>query len=400
MELLKQKALKPERGDVIIFNNTSAEHPATYKFARKMKLLAEEKYNIPFFWIEYQTYEDASRSYQWSRKPSYRLVNDQPYSLNNETGYRYKGEVFEEVISFSGYLPNRMSRTCTQSMKIFTTNSFLSDWFAQKTGIERLGHHGEKQKVTDDDILRIHRNNGGSVPDSILLEKKRFSRECNFIREQQRWSDFTKADIAIDNKALKDSVLGDKAQLYGDLAVEYVSCLGIRVDEQRRAIKIKRRIDDAQGETGKSLFNQPQGETILAPLISGNVTKEEVVDFWEKQDFNLALPNTGLFSNCLYCPLKGKAKLLEIATKELKNKPSKITPASIDWWIKIEKKYSRDLLEENRKISSEKEPAFVGFFGATKEMVFESIKKLAEGGASVDKEMLELESDIPCNCTD
>jgi hypothetical protein len=91
------------------FNNTSAEHSATYEFTRKIKKIAEKKYNIPFFWIEYQTYEDSSGIYQWSRKPAYRLTNDQPYSEQNKNGYRYKGEVFEEMISLSGFLPSMFS---------------------------------------------------------------------------------------------------------------------------------------------------------------------------------------------------------------------------------------------------------------------------------------------------
>jgi predicted phosphoadenosine phosphosulfate sulfurtransferase len=74
MKLLENNQLNPKRGDVIIFNNTSAEHSATYEFTRQMKKIAEEKYSIPFFWIEYQTYEDSSGTYQWSRKPSYKLV--------------------------------------------------------------------------------------------------------------------------------------------------------------------------------------------------------------------------------------------------------------------------------------------------------------------------------------
>ena len=49
MKLLEGNKLKPERGDVIVFNNTSAEHSATYDFTRSMKKLAEGKYNIPFF---------------------------------------------------------------------------------------------------------------------------------------------------------------------------------------------------------------------------------------------------------------------------------------------------------------------------------------------------------------
>jgi hypothetical protein len=37
-------------------------------------------------------------------------------------------------------------------MKIFVTNAFLSDWFAQKQSIERLGHYGNTPKMSDDDI--------------------------------------------------------------------------------------------------------------------------------------------------------------------------------------------------------------------------------------------------------
>lgn len=400
MGLLENNQLNPKRGDVIIFNNTSAEHSATYEFTRKIKKIAEEKYNIPFFWIEYQTYEDSSGTYQWSRKPTYRLTNDQPYGEKNKNGYRYKGEVFEEMISLGGFLPSMVSRVCTLSMKIFITNAFLSDWFAQKQGFERLGHYGNNPKMSDDDVKKTHKKKGGSTPNDILLLKKAFVRSCTFVRKKQFWQDWTNADIVIDNEILKSSVLGNKAQLYGDLAVDYISVLGIRIDEQRRITKIENRIDEAQDNQGKSLFNQPHGESILAPLIDENITQDQVIDFWNKQDFNLELPNSGLFSNCLYCPLKSKGKLLQIAIEQLGNVPNELTPGNIDWWINIEQKYSRNLIAENREITSEKSPKFVGFFGPTKELIFEGIKKQAENGVTVDKELLELESAIPCNCTD
>lgn len=399
MKLLESNQLNPERGDIIIFNNTSAEHPATYEFTRQMKRLAEEKYNIPFFWIEYQTYEDSSGTYQWSRKPTYRLTNDQPYSEQNKNGYRYKGEVFEEMISLGGFLPSMVSRICTVSMKIFITNAFLSDWFAQKQSIVRLGHYGKYPKMSDEDVLKTHKKNGGSVPEEILLSKKAFVRNCAFVREKQFWQDWTKANIMIDNDILKESVLGNKAQLYGDLSVDYVSVLGIRGDEQRRITKIENRIDEAQENQGKSLFNQPHGESIYAPLVDNHTTQEQVIEFWEKQDFNLKLSNTGLFSNCLYCPLKSKAKLQQIATLQLEQNIDEDTPESIEWWINIEKKYSRDLVAEGRKIR-EKETKFVGFFGPIKNFVFENIKERVESGEIVDKELLKLESAIPCNCTD
>ncbi len=399
MKLLKNNQLNPKRGDIIIFNNTSAEHPATYEFTRKIKKIAEEEYNIPFFWIEYQTYEDSNGTYQWSRRPSYKLVNDQPLSRDNLSGYRYKGEVFEEMISLSGFLPSMVSRVCTLSMKIFVTNAFLSDWFAQKQSIERLGHYGNAPKMSDDDVIKTHKKNGGSVPKSILLSKKAFVRSCAFVREKQFWQDWTKANIVIDNKVLTESVVGNKAQLYGDLAVDYVSILGIRSDEQRRITKIENRIDEAQENQGKSLFNQPHGESIFAPLVDGNITQEQVIEFWERQNFNLKLSNTGLFSNCLYCPLKSKAKLQQIATLQLEQNIDKDTPESIDWWVNIEKKYSRDLVAEDRNITKDN-TKFVGFFGGINKFVFEDIKKKVDDGERVDPELLKLDSAIPCNCTD
>ncbi len=400
MELLKNNKLDPKRGDVIIFNNTSAEHSATYDFTRSMKKLAEEKYNIPFFWIEYQTYEDSSNSYLWSRKPSYKLVNEQPFSKNNPNGYRCKGEVFEEMISLGGFLPSMVSRICTVSMKIFITNAFLSDWFAQKQGIERLGHYGETPKMSDTDVMKIHHKNGGSVPEKILLTKKAFVRNCAFVRNKQLWQDWTKANIVINNDVLRESVVGNKAQLYGDISVDYVSVLGIRSDEQRRITKIENRIDEAQESQGKSLFSQPHGESIFAPLVDDGVTQEQVIEFWEEQSFNLRLSNTGLFSNCLYCPLKSKAKLQQIATLQLGKNVDKETPESIDWWIKIEKKYSRNLEAENREVTSEKAPKYIGFFGPVKTFVFEDIKNRVDGGEEIDPELLKLDSAIPCNCTD
>lgn len=405
IKLLEDGKLSPKRGDVIVFNNTSAEHSATYEFIRKMKKLAEEKYNIPFFWIEYQTYEDSNNSYSWVRKPTYRLVNENPYSKDNPDGYRYKGEVFEEFISYTGFLPSMLSRTCTLSMKIFATNSFLTDWLAHKDGIERLGHYGKSVQINDNAIISNHKKHSGATPDSILLAKRKFVRKCYFVRKEQNWIDFTKADIVIDNEELKKSVLGDKAQLYGELAIDYISYLGIRKDEERRIEKIQARIDAAKGKNEKSLLNQPSGEHVLAPLVEDNITQQDVVDFWHKQAFNLDLPDDGLFSNCVYCHLKGKAKLLKIAKNEMANGGQDVlTPTSIDWWIEIEKKYSRDLKAEGRKITSEeRNPNYVGFFGSVTDFIFPEIKQQAiaeKDGADIKAEFLENEDYVPCNCTD
>ncbi len=405
MELLKQKTLKPERGDVVVFNNTSAEHPATYEFTRKMKALAEKKYNIPFFWIEYQTYEDSGR-HGWRRNTSYRLVNENPCSDKNKDGYSYKGEVYEEMVSLSGFLPNMQTRTCTQALKIFITNSFLTDWFAQKPGIERLGHYGETARMTDEDVITAHKAHRGSTPDKILLTKREFVRKMDFVREQGLWKNFTNSDLCFNNEEIKNSVIGDKGQLFGDHAIAYVSCLGIRKDEETRADKIKARISAARRGKGKSLFDQPPRESVLTPLVDDNVSQQDVTDFWKKQAFDLDLPDSGLFSNCVYCPLKGKKKLAEIAAKELSEyKQCDPIPASIDWWIKMEKKYNRDLKAEKRRVTSENDIVYIGFFGATNELVYSQIKKQAELNNSgkagkINAEYLEDESYVPCHCTD
>ena len=405
MELLKHNKLDPERGDVIIFNNTSAEHPATYEFTRKMKTLAEGKYNIPFFWVEYQTYEDAGKR-GWQRKSSYKIVNDRPYSADNKHGYRSGGEVFEEMISLSGFLPNMQNRICTKMLKIFITNAFLADWFAQKPGIERLGHHGEAARMTDADVIKIHKNSNGSTPEQILLGKRKFVREADFVRGGADWKDFTDCDLCFDNEEVKRSVIGDKGQLFGDNAISYISCLGIRKDEEIRAEKIKARIAASKKNVnGRSLFRQPPGESIWAPLVENDVSRQGVIEFWEKQDFNLGLPHDGNFSNCVYCPLKGRAKLTRIAAIELAaGGQDGLTPASIDWWIKMEDKYGRNLKKEKREITSKRKVNFIGFFGATDELVYRQIKEQAKAGPdsrkNINGEFLEEESYTPCNCTD
>ena len=406
MELLKQKKLVPERGDVILFNNTSAEHPATYEFTRKMKALAEGEYNIPFFWIEYQTYEEAGKN-GWQRKGSYKIVNDRPYSADNNCGYRSGGEVFEEMISLSGFLPNMQNRICTQTLKIFITNAFLTDWFAQKPGIKMQGHYGDAARMVDEDVIETHEKSNGSTPKRVLLEERAFVRAAAFVREEAAWRDFTDCDLCFDNEEIKRSVIGDKGQLFGDNAISYISCLGIRKDEEIRAEKIQARIDAAKkSANGRSLLGQPPGEEILTPLVENNVSQKGVIDFWNEQDFNLELPNDGNFSNCVYCPLKGKAKLTQIAATELAEgglNGGGVTPASIDWWIEMEDRYGRDLRKEKRKVTSEKDVKFIGFFGATEALVYRQIKEQAADPnyqKTINGEFVEDESYVPCNCTD
>ena len=121
--LLENGLLDAARGDVIVFNNTSAEHPDTYRFVRDCMLTAH-RYEIPFFQVEFQTYEDA-RQGEWTRLPTYRLVNDQPKAAANDEGFHWRGEVYEELLSWTGYVPNQFNRICTKHLKLDVTRNFL-----------------------------------------------------------------------------------------------------------------------------------------------------------------------------------------------------------------------------------------------------------------------------------
>ena len=143
--LLENGLLDPNRGDVIVFNNTSAEHPDTYRFVRDCMHTAR-RYGVPFFQIEFQTYEDA-RQGEWTRLPSYRLVNEQPKSAANGEGFHWRGEVYEELLSWTGYVPNQFNRICTRHLKLDVTRNFLKDWLASKPTIPRLGHYGNASRL-------------------------------------------------------------------------------------------------------------------------------------------------------------------------------------------------------------------------------------------------------------
>ena len=150
--LLENGILQADRGDVVIFNNTSAEHPETYRFTALCKRIVEEYYGIPFFWLEFQTYEDA-RAGAWTRLPSYKLVTSVQHSEQKPNGYSCKGELFEELLSWSGFVPNQFSRTCTKRLKLESTKLFLRDWLACKEGITRQGHHSDNSRLDDKTVI-------------------------------------------------------------------------------------------------------------------------------------------------------------------------------------------------------------------------------------------------------
>jgi len=88
--------------------------------------------------------------------------------------------------------------------------------------------------------------------------------------------------------------------------------VGIRADEPRRAAK--QRIENT-------------------PLVADGVTKKDIQEFWDKQDFNLKLytiKGETIVGNCDLCFLKSPQKIMSIIKQE---------PQRADWWIKMESIY-------------------------------------------------------------
>ena len=411
--------MNPLRGDVIIFNNTSAEHPATYDFVRRCKKIAEEQYGIPFFWTEFQTYEDSIRG-RWGRLPAYRMVNAEPWSESNSDGYHWRGEVFEELLSWKGFVPNLFSRICTETMKIFVTREFLRDWFAVKPETEHLGHYGENgSRLNDDDLCDMHRRNGGGTPREVFLEKKGWLKMRPVARKPQKFADFSiAAKNRAPNPALSELSLGGRVPVNGDNCVEYIAFVGFRNDEPVRVVRMEARNRGSSEEDGIHEKNRPEGEYAYAPLAKIGVSKAAVNRFWKKQHHSrrLLLPDDANLSNCVFCFLKGGANLLGILARrkevdetlppELRSVAG--TPSDIDWWIEIEQKYARDLLREKREIRVSEERPIIGFFGIDrgnyallKQKGEETQLNRSRRRHSKQDTALEIiDGMLPCDCTD
>ena len=89
---------------------------------------------------------------------------------------------------------------------------------------------------------------------------------------------------------------------------DYTSYNGIRYDEPRRWGKI-----------------QESEYDVILPLVQWKTIKPDVLQWWEKQDFDLKINEP--YGNCDCCFLKGKGKLAIIAKEK---------PQLFDWWIEEE----------------------------------------------------------------
>ena len=391
LKLLENKQLNPTRGDVVIFNNTSAEHPKTYEFVKKCKEVCEKDYGVPFFIVEHCTYEDVFQG-DYIRMPTFRMVNSEPFSDDNPDGYRWRGEIYEELLSWQGVVPSIFQRTCTIALKLKTTRMFLKEWFLNNSSSKRKGHFGQQSRIDKKAIYRRHRKNRGEVPEPIFLEKKGYILEQPHYRNSQSWSDYSTAYKPFNNPQLDDRILGDYLT-FGFNGVEYVSLVGLRHDEEFRFQKVMMKSDS------KNMDNDYSGEHVYAPLFEFRATECDVSLFWDSNDWKLGLDENAPLSNCTFCFLKGVENLRKVHDHFLTLGDPKLvnTPCDINWWAKIEENYAKDFTAEGKEVKAEVTDNLIGFFGARGGYFFKSI---IDG---MDDDELEDEypnDTLPCDCTD
>jgi len=101
---------------------------------------------------------------------------------------------------------------------------------------------------------------------------------------------------------------------------EYTNIIGLRADEPRRLAKMR-----ARNATDSLRYT-------VAPMAEWGTSKWDVVEFWRRQSFDLALPSDGgvtPLGNCDMCFLKGAGRLSSIARDN---------PERSVWWVDQESK--------------------------------------------------------------
>ena len=121
----------PAQGHVV-FANTGKEHPATLDFIKEI----ETRWSVPIQWVERDFKNEAG----------VRLVNFDTASKN--------GEPFGELITKKHYLPNPITRFCTEELKVKAIAKYMKS-IGVESGTMAVG-------LRADEPRRVHRVNGDS----------------------------------------------------------------------------------------------------------------------------------------------------------------------------------------------------------------------------------------------
>lgn len=335
--LARNGALNPGRGDLVLFANTTAEHPATYEFAKQVCDELESRHEIPCLWYEFCTVEESTKA-GWSRRPSYRLVQRRRATPDDDPavpGYSDDGCAFEELASLKRMLPNRSLRICTQFLKVLPGINLISEWLGGGPGPAAAGHyHGRPLTSPATDASRY---SGNRLEPEEVAKIAEFVHSRPWMRPPQDWAEFT---VAPSRGTVLARRRADVAGLTGP-PVRYVTLLGLRSDEPERVNRAHFEAMLADGANSSQCRHEshPGGEIIATPLADAGADKDRVDEFWCRQAYDLAIDRAR--GNCVYCFMKGAPALRRLAGGENGDSSSRpLGPASIQWWADIETRYA------------------------------------------------------------
>ena len=384
LALAENRTLNPERGDLILFANTSAEHPDTYRFADLVSNILETDYGLPVLWYEFCTVEDARRG-KYVRKPAYRLVSRNP-AETDPNGYHSRGEAFEEMLSWQQMLPSPRKRSCTYKLKLAPAHMLLEEWFSGVSGPRHRGHYHPAPYLSAEEAFAEYASNGGTQTSTEYVTKGQYVYACSPFRDEQKWSDFTAAPV------INQQQPGEGMWKYPPW--NHVTLLGLRADELARVNRVLDRtfISEGAASSGCGTQSQPGGEHPHFPLYDSGIGKQDVIDWWATQPFDLRI--SGDMGNCVFCFMKPPTKLEAIANlDDPMRQPG--TPSDISWWVDIERRYRRRAPSTTRRGE-----AVFGFLGVNRpsyaQVSIGNYRKPAQR-VSISKPR---EQSLACDCTD
>ena len=369
--LARGGVLDPERGDVVLFANTTAEHPGTYEFAARVCDEIEQAHALPCLWYEFCTVETARRG-GYARAGSYRLVARRGAAGGDDPavpGYRTDGSAFEELASWKLMLPNRHLRICTTHLKMLPGAALAAQWIGGSEAAPHAGHHQPRSLTSPRDMYARYR---GPLDADMYETLTAFAHRRPHNRPRQRFQDFTA--VPLGRAGARDAA----ADVWGKRGrpCRYVTLLGLRADEPDRVDKMLMRSWQAEGaaRSGCKDSAQPAGEMTYAPMSDHGATTSDVRRFWDAQPYDLEAPDGA--GNCVFCFMKGSSGLSRVAL----NANGAEGPAAIEWWSGIEQRYGRPN-NDGRRFQ------FLGFGGPS----YEALAAGAAGGG---------DAALPCACTD
>ena len=390
--LAERGLLRKERGDLLIFANTSAEHPGTYDFAAECKHRIERDYGLPMLWFEFCTVEDAMRG-EYRRRESYRLVKPLPAEQDPD-GYCSDGRTFEEMLAFQGMLPNPHSRTCTAKLKLYPAHKLIADWIGGMSGPAHAGHHWTANDTNMPETLLTasmfadaYLTKGGTASYEHAERRGAYLADRPPRRESQRFADFTSVDLSYRDEE-RNGQTPRPAPMRGREAAQHVRLLGLRADEANRVNRVLDRCLLAEGATTSActVATQPPGERPYFPLFDANIDAGMVKDFWDSQDFDLDIPEDA--GNCTFCFMKGTRKIVALSNRTDSRRQAG-RPTDIEWWAALEQRHMRIVPSSKGTGMSS-----FGFFGVNGD----TFQRLCSGETTGSSRYAQ---GVPaCDCTD